>query len=41
MSDLLCNSILKLKPGDKVKLAEADFVRPSNACFPELEKKFL
>lgn len=34
-------SLLKLKPGDEVKLTEADFVRLSKAFFAELEKKYL
>jgi hypothetical protein len=33
-------SVLKLKPGDEVKLTEADFVRLSKAFFAELEKKY-
>ena len=34
-------SVLQLKPGDEVKLSEADFVRPSAAFFHQLEKKYL
>jgi hypothetical protein len=33
-------SVLKLKPGDEVKLSEADFVRLSKAFFEELEEKY-
>lgn len=33
-------SVLKLKPGDEVKLTEAEFVRLSKAFFGELEKKY-
>src|SRR5213593_486290 len=33
-------SVLKLKVGDEVKLAEADFDRPSKAFFAEIEKKY-
>jgi len=33
-------SVLKLKPGDEVRLSEADFERLSKAFFAELEKKF-
>lgn len=33
-------SVLKLKPGDEVKLSEAEFVRLSKAFFEELEKKY-
>lgn len=34
-------SLLKLKPGDEVKLTEADFVRLSEAFFAELEKRYM
>ena len=34
-------SVLKLKPGDDVKLSEAGFVRLSQAFFEELEKRYL
>ena len=34
-------SVLKLKPGDEVKLTEADFVRLAEAFFAEIEKKYL
>ena len=33
-------SVLKLRPGDEVKLSEADFVRLSKAFFAEIKKKF-
>jgi len=33
-------SVLKLKPGDEVKLSEANFVRLSKAFFEELEEKY-
>jgi len=33
-------SVLGLKPGDEVRLTEADFVRLSKAFFAELEKRF-
>ena len=33
-------SILRLRPGDEVKVREADFVRLSKAFFTEIEKKF-
>ena len=35
------NSVLKLRPGDAVRLTEADFVRLSQAFFAEMERKFL
>src|SRR3990170_798416 len=34
-------SVLKLGPGDQVKLTEADFLRLSKAFFKELERKYL
>jgi|SRR5438552_11273467 len=34
------SSVLKLEPGDDVKLTEADFVKVSKAFFAELEKKY-
>jgi hypothetical protein len=33
-------SILKLRPGDEVKLTEADFLKLSKAFFAELEKRY-
>lgn len=33
-------SVLKLKPGEEVKVIETDFVRLSNAFFDELEKRY-
>jgi hypothetical protein len=33
-------SVLKLKPGDEIRLSEADFVKLSKAFFAELEKKY-
>ena len=33
-------SILRLRPGDEVKVREADFVRLSKAFFTAIEKKF-
>jgi len=33
-------SVLKLQPGDEVKLTEADFVKLSKAFFAEIEKRY-
>jgi hypothetical protein len=33
-------SVLRLQPGDEIRLSETDFVRLSNAFFAEIAAKF-